>query len=136
MIPEHTAVAPTSAYGQASCGSPPGSTSTSTSDATICKRRTRDSWSTRRWTASSRQQVRILAAERSTTIGEVVHELERIRKRRILAVYARSALSGLQPRSLAFSSLYPDAVQRTPLTVGLSALVQHQFRLLQAGRLA
>lgn len=82
------------------------------------------------------QQVRILASERSATIGEVVHELERIRKRRILAVYARSALSGLQPRSLAFSSLYPDAVQRTPLTVGLGALVQHQFRLLQAGRLA
>jgi UDP-glucose 4-epimerase len=79
--------------------------------------------------------IRIIASGRSVTVGELVSELGRIRKRRVPVVYARNALTEVQPRSLVFSSLYGDPVRRSPLTEGLGAVVADQIALLQAGQL-
>lgn len=78
---------------------------------------------------------RIIASGRSTTVAELLNELGRIRKRRVPAVHARNPLTDLQPRTLAFASIHPDPVRRTPLTVGLSAVVADQLAQLQAGKL-
>jgi len=79
--------------------------------------------------------IRIIAAGHTTTVGEIVGELFRISRKRVPVVFARTPLTELQPRSLAFKSLYADSIVRTTLPVGLRAVFDDQLKALQQGRL-
>ena len=78
---------------------------------------------------------RIIAAGHTTTVSEIVGEMFRISRKRVPIVFARTPLTELQPRSLAFKSLYADNVVRTTLPVGLRAVFDDQLQALQQGRL-
>lgn len=79
--------------------------------------------------------VRVLAAGRTTTVSEMAGELGRISRKHVPLVFARTAQTDLQPKSLAFESLHADDVVRTPLPVALRAVYDDQMAALQVGAL-
>jgi nucleoside-diphosphate-sugar epimerase len=73
-----------------------------------------------------------------TTIGALVAELGRIRKKRPPIVFAQNPTTAMQPRVLAFRSVvWPDLdlTSKTPLAVGIDAVLRDQARILAGGGL-
>jgi UDP-glucose 4-epimerase len=80
---------------------------------------------------------KIFASGRATTIGELIAELQRIRKRRPPIVFGATAATQLQPSTLRFrSEVFPD-LDRGAVTLaeGVAAVVRDQVTALLAGRL-
>jgi UDP-glucose 4-epimerase len=84
----------------------------------------------------ARTTVKLIASGRVTTIGELIAELHRIRKRRPPIVFGMTAASRLQPRALRFrSEVWPDIDKGGTVTLaeGVAAVVRDQSQALAAG---
>ena len=82
--------------------------------------------------------VKLVCSSRLTTIGAIVAEIARIRRKRPPIVFGSNPVSSLQPRVLAFrSEVWPqlDNLVRTTIPHGVAAVLQDQLRLLGAGEL-
>ena len=81
---------------------------------------------------------KIVASGRATTIGELIAELQRIRKRRPPIVFGATAATRLQPPTLRFRSEVFRDLDRGAVTLaeGMAAVVRDQVSALIAGRLA
>ncbi len=80
--------------------------------------------------------VKLIASGRATTIGQLIAEIHRIRKRRPPVVFGVSDGSRLQPRILRFrSEVWPDLDRERSVTLaeGLAAVVRGQEQALAAG---
>jgi len=81
---------------------------------------------------------KIVASLRLTTVGSIVAELGRIRKKRPPVVFATTAATGIQPRALSFRSVVLpelDARPRTTIPAGLARVLRDQLAAVGAGRL-
>jgi UDP-glucose 4-epimerase len=85
----------------------------------------------------ARVQVRIIAAERSVTISEIVATFNRLNKRRLRLVCNRNNLSALYARRVAYRSVSPLAVgwgvDRHTLLEGVAALLRAERMAYIAG---
>ena len=80
--------------------------------------------------------VKLLASGRSTTIGELIAELHRVRKRRPPVVFGVTATTRLQPSVLRFRSTVWPEIDRGPsatLAEGIAAVTRDQLRVLSQG---
>ena len=83
-------------------------------------------------------RVKLVTSGRLTTIGTLVAELGRIRKKRPPIVFARNDTTALQPRVIAFRSVvWPelDAAPKATLAAGIDAVMRDQMGLLGSGAL-
>jgi len=89
---------------------------------------------------SSRDRVKLFAAEEPTTVAQIVGEFTRLSFRRHPRVICAPSVLGLQqPRRLQFQSVVAPclaAMRRTALQVGISQVHHHQLALYCDGRLA
>jgi UDP-glucose 4-epimerase len=75
-------------------------------------------------TARAARALKVLASERSTTIGAVLGDLHRITRRRPPVVLGTSANARFQVRDLRLRSVawpHTEALARTPMIAGIAA---------------
>jgi UDP-glucose 4-epimerase len=83
-------------------------------------------------------RLKILASQQGVTIGTVIAEMGRLRKRRAPVVFGETATTRLQAADLRVRSVVWQELDRrpmTPLPVGLAAVVAGMSRLQASGRL-